>query len=84
MPGMEKRQGKPMQKVKNPGKLLMRLLKYLMKSYGIHLVVVAVCIFASVLANVQGTMFMKNLIDDYIVPMLGAEAPDFTPLLHAI
>lgn len=84
MPGMGKRQGKPMQKVKNPGKLLMRLLKYLMKSYGIHLVVVAVCIFASVLANVQGTMFMKNLIDDYIVPMLGAEAPDFTPLLHAI
>lgn len=84
MPGMGKRQGKSMQKVKNPGKLLMRLLKYLMKSYGIHLVVVAVCIFASVLANVQGTMFMKNLIDDYIVPMLGAEAPDFTPLLHAI
>ena len=84
MPGMGKRQGKPMQKVKNPGKLLMRLLKYLMKSYGIHLAVVAVCIFASVLANVQGTMFMKNLIDDYIVPMLGAEAPDFTPLLHAI
>lgn len=84
MPGMGKRQGKPMQKVKNPGKLLMRLLKYLMKSYGIHLVVVVVCIFASVLANVQGTMFMKNLIDDYIVPMLGAEAPDFTPLLHAI
>lgn len=84
MPGMGKRQGKPMQKVKNPGKLLMRLMKYLMKSYGVHLVVVAVCIFASVLANVQGTMFMKNLIDDYIVPMLGKESPDFTPLLHAI
>lgn len=84
MPGMGKRQGRPMQKVKNPGKLLLRLMKYLMKSYGIHLVVVAVCIFASVLANVQGTMFMKNLIDDYIVPMLGKKSPDFTPLLHAI
>ena len=40
-----------------------RLLKYVGKNYGIHLVIVAVCIFVSVIANVQGTMFMKNLID---------------------
>lgn len=40
--------------------------------------------FVSVLANVQGTMFMKNLIDDYIVPLLGSAKPDFGPLLLAI
>lgn len=84
MPGMKKKAGKPMQKVENPGKLLKRLMKYLMNSYGAALVLVAVCIFVSVLANVQGTMFMKNLIDDYIVPLLGSAKPDFGPLLLAI
>ena len=36
--------------------------------------------FVSVLANVQGTMFMQTLIDDYIMPMLGQDNPDFGPL----
>ena len=53
----------PKPRVENPGKLMGRLLKYVGKNYGIHLVIVAVCIFVSVIANVQGTMFMKNLID---------------------
>lgn len=84
MPGMGKRVRGPVPKVKNPGKLLGRLMKYLMKSYGIQLVIVAICIFVGVLANVQGTMFMKDLIDDYITPLLGKEQPDFLPLLRAI
>lgn len=71
-------------KVKNPGKLLARLMKYITRYYGIHLFIVAVCIFVSVIANVQGTMFMKTLIDDYISPMLGKQNPDFGPLLQAI
>ena len=44
----------------------------------------AVCIFVSVIANVQGTMFMKNLIDLYIMPLIGQSSPDFGPLLGAI
>ena len=40
----------------------------------------AVCIFISVLANVQGTLFMQTLIDDFIVPLLKAKNPDFTDL----
>ena len=70
--------------VENPGKLMGRLLKYVGKNYGIHLVIVAVCIFISVIANVQGTMFMKNLIDLYIMPMIGQSNPSFAPLLGAI
>lgn len=70
--------------VKNPGKLFLRLMGYLMKSYGLQLVVVVICIFVGVLANVQGTLFMRNLIDDYIAPMLTAETPDFGPLAGAI
>ncbi len=71
-------------KVKNPGKLLARLMGYLFRYYGPHLIIVVVCIFVSVLANVQGTMFTKTLIDEYITPMIGSSDPDFGPLLMAI
>ena len=74
----------PKPRVENPGKLMGRLFKYVGKNYGIHLVIVAVCIFVSVIANVQGTMFMKNLIDLYIMPLIGQSSPDFGPLLGAI
>ena len=74
----------PKPRVENPGKLMGRLLKYVGKNYGIHLVIVAVCIFVSVIANVQGTMFMKNLIDLYIMSLIGQSSPDFGPLLGAI
>jgi len=47
-------------------------------------VIVVICIFVSVLANVQGTMFMKTLIDQYITPLLSADTPDFGPLAVAI
>lgn len=74
----------PKPKVKNPGVLLKRLLAYVFKKYGVHCVFVVILIFAGVLANVQGTMFTKNLIDKYITPLLIAEAPDFGPLAAAI
>lgn len=84
MPGPGRGPRGPMPKVKNPGKLFARLIKYLGKYYGVHLIVVAVCIVISVLANVQGTMFMKTLIDEYITPLIGSDTPDFSPLFHAI
>ncbi len=71
-------------KIENPGKVFKRLMKYVAKSYGPHLVIVAVLIFVSVLANVQGTMFIQSLIDDYIQPMLTTQEPDFGPLAAAI
>ena len=48
-------------RIENPGKVFKRLMQYVMKSYGPHLVIVAVLIFVSVLANVQGTMFIQRL-----------------------
>lgn len=74
----------PRPKIENPGKILKRLFSYLFKYYGIHLIIVAICIFISVLANVQGTLFTKTLIDDYITPLLQSDAPDFGPLMNAI
>ena len=74
----------PKPKIKNPGKLFMRLMKYVMRYYALHFTVVVVCIVVTVLASVQGTMFTQSLIDDYINPLLMLGARDFTPLKERI
>ena len=61
-----------------------RLLRYVGRKYKIHLIVVLLCIVTSVLCNLRGTMFMQNLIDDYIVPMVQTQSTDFGPLLRAV
>ncbi|MDE7260075.1 MAG: ABC transporter ATP-binding protein/permease, partial [Lachnospiraceae bacterium] len=71
-------------RIENPGKVFKRLMQYVMKSYAPHLIIVAILIFVSVLANVQGTMFIQSLIDDYITPMLTTDVPDYHPLAMAI
>ena len=57
---------------------------YVMKYYGVSVVIVMICIFISVICNAQGTMFMQSLIDDYIAPILGSDNPDFSGLSGAI
>ena len=71
-------------KVENPGKLFVRLMKYVFKDYLWQCILVFVLILTGVIANVQGTMFTKNLIDDYITPFLLTDSPDFGPLAQAI
>lgn len=83
MPGPRGPQG-PKPKIKNPGKLFARLMGFIFKKYLPVCIIVVICIFVSVLANVQGTMFTKNLIDDYIVPLLKTGSPDYGPLLAAM
>ena len=70
--------------VENPMKIFKRLTADVFQYYKFHYIAVIVLIFVSVLANVQGTMFMKNLIDDYITPFLMTDTPDFSPLANAI
>ncbi len=71
-------------KIENAGEIFRRLLGYVMKNYAVYCVIVVICIVASVLASVQGTLFMKTLIDGYIKPLLEEVSPDFTGLFHAI
>ncbi len=71
-------------RVENPGKLFVRLMSYVGKKYKIQCIFVVVCIAVSALANVQGTLFMKTLIDEYIQPLVGKENPDYSQLLSAI
>lgn len=74
--------------VENPGKILKRIIGFVTKNYLPHCIIVLICIVVSVLANVQGTWFTKNLIDQYIEPLLADSAmgitPDYSGLLSAI
>ena len=74
----------PRPKIENPGKLLKRMLAYTFKDYAVQWVIVVICIFTTVLSTLQGTLFIGTLIDDYIIPMLGNQNPDFGPLAGAI
>ena len=77
--------GKPKNRVENPGKLLKRLMDYIFRDYKFHCIIVFILIFVGVIANVQGTMFTRDLIDKYITPfLLSSDTPNFTPLAHAI
>ena len=71
--------GKP--KMGNPKKSIKRLLGYIFKNYKMHCFVVLACILISSITSVIGTMFLKNLIDDYILPFINQKEVNFTPLL---
>lgn len=81
-PGMNVRGPRP--KVDNAGKILKRTLGYMMKNYKGLFAVVVVCIVATALATLSGTLFMQKLIDEYIIPMTKASNPDFGPLKKAL
>ena len=74
----------PRPKLENPGALFKRIMGYVLRKYRIQCVLVVVCILVSVFASIQGTMFMRTLIDQYITPMLTTQKPDFGPLAKAI
>ena len=74
----------PKPKIENPGKIFKRLIGYVFKYYKVHCFIVFVAIIVSALAGAQGTMFTKDLIDEYIVPLTKAETPDFSGLLVKI
>ncbi len=85
---MAKPMGKPPRgmkpQVKDPMKLFKRVMGYVFQNYKYHYAAVLLLIFVSVIASVQGTMFTKNLIDDYITPFLLTDNPNFTPLAQAM
>ena len=74
----------PKPKVENPGKLLGRIMGEVFQHYLPHCILVLVCIVVSALANVQASLFLQTLMDDYIVPMTHQQNPDFAPLAGAL
>lgn len=82
------RRGMPHEKVAHPGRILARIFKTVFRNYSLQMILVLVCIVVSVLANIQGTLFTRTLIDSYITPLQEAaragETVNYSPLLHAM
>lgn len=64
--------------------ILKKIFSIVLKKYSFHLIVVLFCIIGAALANVQGTLFTKTLIDNYITPLIGSSNPDFSSLIGAL
>ncbi len=64
--------------------ILRRLLAYMVKNYKFSFFVVVVCIIVGAFATMQGMLFVQSLVDDYIMPLVNSENPDFGPLAHAL
>lgn len=76
--------GGPRPKVENPGRLLKRIMAEVFQHYLPHCILVLICIVVSALANVQASLFLQTLIDDYIIPMTQQQNPSFAPLAGAL
>ena len=68
----------------NPMKTLKRIIDYIFKEYKFLFFIVLIMIFISSIVSVVGNLFLKSLIDDYIVPLVGSSNPNFVPLLKAL
>lgn len=84
MPGPGRRQMGPRPKLDNPGEIFKRVLSYVFRYYKWHYIIVVALIFVGVFCTLQGTMFMRTLIDDYIQPMLESGSTDFSEMTKAI
>lgn len=68
----------------NKGALIRRVLKLMVGGYPVQFTIVLICIVIAALAVLQGTLFQRTLIDDYILPMLESENADFSALAKAL
>ena len=69
---------------KNLMPLLKRVLDIMLREYKAQFCLVVALILGAALATLRGTLFMRDLVDVYINPMIGMESPDFGPLAHAL
>ena len=69
---------------KNLMPLLKRVLGIMLREYKVQFGLVVALILGAALATLRGTLFMRDLVDVYIKPIIGVESPDFGPLAHAL
>lgn len=77
MPGPRKQS---FAKPKNAKGTFRRILTYF-RPYRLQLVLVLIGLLANVAANIAGTYMLVPIINEYIVPWIGNENPDFTGLI---
>ena len=61
-----------------------RLLAYVTSSYRPELIAVVICIIMSSIASISVSLSLKFLLDDFIIPLIGKQNPDFTELYRAV
>ncbi len=61
-----------------------RLLGYVTKRYKWQFLLVFVCIVISSIASISVSLSLKFLLDDYIIPLIGQQNPDFSELYKAL
>lgn len=57
---------------------------YIFKYFKFRFFIVIILVIVSALVGVASSLFIENLIDDYITPLLQTDNPVFTPLLKAL
>ncbi len=65
-------------------KTIKRLIAYITEKYKAQFLFVLVCILLSTAASVAGALFLRILIDDYIIPLTAMDSPEFGGLLRAV
>ena len=80
---MKQRRG-PAPKLEHPKETLKRVMGFIFLQNWMKWLIVIVCIVFNVIVTIKMTMFLKVLIDSYIVPLLSQQNPDFMPLLDEI
>ncbi|NBK21430.1 MAG: ABC transporter ATP-binding protein [Spirochaetia bacterium] len=75
---------KESKKLKLDKRTMRRLLEYIFIPYKKRFILVLIGIVVSALAGVGGSLFLRILIDDFIVPLSSQTNPSFIPLLKAL
>ena len=69
---------------KNDIKTAQRLLKYVTETYKFRFVLVFICILISAVASISVSLSLKFMLDDYIIPLIGQQNPNYTELYQAL
>ena len=69
---------------KNTLKTAKRLLGYVTSTYKLRFAAVFVCILMSSIASISVSLSLRFLLDDYIIPLIGKQDPNFGELYQAL
>ena len=61
-----------------------RLLGYVTGTYKVQFIVVLICILISSIASISVSLSLRFLLDDYIIPLIGQQNPDYSELYFAL
>ncbi len=61
-----------------------RLLKYVTGPYKVQFIIVLICILMTSISSIAVSLSLRFLLDDFILPLVGQQNPNFTELYQAM